>query len=155
MEKDTFVPKLDNVICFAAYRTSLRMRQFRNELFKAQGYDITSEQWRVLHRLWEEDGISQNEIAQRLFKQDPSITRILDNLEKEGMIERKPVSKNRRKYNVFLTEKGRNLTAQLRIIAGEAVKKACQGIEKEEIEKAINVLNEIYKNIEKASTKKE
>lgn len=155
MKKDTFAPRLDNIICFVAYRTSLRMRQYRTALFKAQGFDITSEQWRVLHRLWEEDGISQNEIAQRLFKQEPSITRILDGLAKEELIERKPVSKNRRKYHVFLTEKGRNLTAQLRIIAGEAIYNACKDIEKEEIEKAINVLNKIYNNIEKASAKKE
>jgi len=139
---------LDNIICFVAYRTSLKMRQYRTELFKANGYNVTSEQWRVLHRLWEEDGISQNEIARRLFKQDPSITRILDDLAKDGLIERKTISKNRRKYNVFLTEKGKTLTVQLRVIAKEAVGKACQGIDKQEIDRAIDVLNKIYQNIE-------
>ena len=139
---------LDKAICFVAYRTALSVRQYRIKQFKANGFNVTAEQWRVLHRLWEEDGLSQNEISKRLFKQEPNITRIVDNLEKNNLVVRKSVENNRRKYRVFLTEKGRDLTEKLRTISKEALDKACKGIEQADISAAIDVLNKIYKNIE-------
>ena len=148
MKKDNFVSKLDNVICFVAYRTSLHVRQYRTKEFKNYGYDITTEQWRVLHRIWEEDGLSQHEIAKRLFKQGPNITRILDDLEKDGLVIRKSTENNRRKYRLFLTEKGKAITGELRIIAKNVLKKACHGIDEKEIALAIDVLNRMYQNIE-------
>ena len=101
MCKNNHVHKLDNAICFVAYRTSLSVRQYRIRQFKAHGYDVTAEQWRVLHRLWEENGLSQNEISKRLFKQEPNITRIVDDLEKTNRIDEFIIVSNHRFINHF------------------------------------------------------
>ncbi|WP_096200678.1 MarR family winged helix-turn-helix transcriptional regulator [Bacillus sp. FJAT-45350] len=70
---------------------------------------ITPEQWSVLYRLSDKDGISQKEIAIRSEKDQPTITRILDSLFQKGLIEKKSSEKDRRVSLVFVTEKGRSV----------------------------------------------
>ena len=41
-------------------------------------FDMTPEQWAVLNRLWEKDDVTQNDLAERTFKDQPNIGRILE-----------------------------------------------------------------------------
>jgi DNA-binding MarR family transcriptional regulator len=50
--------------------------------FKQANLDITIEQWSVLYHLWKEDGMSQQQLCDATFRDKPSITRLVDNLEK-------------------------------------------------------------------------
>jgi DNA-binding MarR family transcriptional regulator len=56
--------------------------------FPYAGLEITIEQWSILYHLWKEDGLSQQELCNRTFRDKPSITRLIDNLEKQHLVKR-------------------------------------------------------------------
>ena len=63
-------------------RTALRLK---NELHKGlRLFNVTPDQWGLLAQLLEVDGISQRELAEKAGKDQPTITRILDLLEKNS-----------------------------------------------------------------------
>ncbi|MDH3748666.1 MAG: homoprotocatechuate degradation operon regulator HpaR [Gammaproteobacteria bacterium] len=74
---------------------------------------LTEQQWRVIRALSEFDQIDAGELAQRSFLLAPSLTRILQHLENEGLIRRTPDSSDQRKSVVTLTTKGRLVFDQI------------------------------------------
>ena len=84
-------------------RIFMYITRFLNQNFKSAGIEITKEQWTVLAVLWKQDGVSQQVIADETGRDKPSTTRLLDNLEKLGYIERRPDATDRRINNIYLT----------------------------------------------------
>lgn len=105
------------------------MKQELQRRFIAAGYHITPEDWVILNRLWEEDGLNQNEISKRTIKDKTTVTRFIQGLEKEGWVHRKPDEKDRRNNHVLLTAKGRNLKGKLIPIVLGFTKEAGMGID--------------------------
>ncbi len=137
---------LDNSLGFILNRTNTRMKN--NLLHKFKDYDITPEQWAVLNRLWVRDGIPPKELAELTSKDQPTTVRILLKLENKGFILRKVNPEDNRSFLIFLTPKGQELKNTLIPLAFEALDKAARGIDKNKIEVAKYVLNQIYKNLE-------
>ncbi|MBB3110738.1 DNA-binding MarR family transcriptional regulator [Paenibacillus phyllosphaerae] len=98
-----------------------------------QPYDITTEQWSVLNRLYEQDGISQKELSRRAEKDQTNITRILDQLERKGLAERKANEADRRSFLAFITPKGRELNETLLPIENEVIRLVQDGMTEEEV----------------------
>src|SRR3982074_2841293 len=71
--------------------------------FKLSALDITIEQWSVLYHLWKEDGLSQQQLCEATFRDKPSITRLVDNLEKLNLVKRVPSDNDRRINLIYLT----------------------------------------------------
>jgi len=114
--------------------------------FKAKNFNITPEQWAVMSYLHKEDGLYQKQIADFLFKDKPTVTRILDILEKRNLIIRISDEKDRRKFKIYLTQDGKDTVAQLIPIAKEIQFKIRENIQQEEIETLKTILNKIYMN---------
>jgi len=114
--------------------------------FKAKNFNITPEQWAVMSYLHKEDGLYQKQIADFLFKDKPTVTRILDILEKINLIIRISDEKDRRKFKIYLTQDGKDTVAQLIPIAKEIQFKIRENIQQEEIETLKTILNKIYMN---------
>ncbi len=102
---------LDESIGFQLSRTTRKISQLLASRFETFG--ITPEQYSVLQRLAEQDGVTQKELATRAEKDQTNVTRILDQLERKGLIVRKPNEGDRRSFLVHGTEKGRRLAAEL------------------------------------------
>ena len=85
---------------FIIYRTALAMRASLQRVLKEQEFDITPEQYGILMLLREEEGLSQKEIGDVLFKDKPNISRMLDALERKRLILRQ--SSDRRSFAIFL-----------------------------------------------------
>ena len=133
------------------YLINLAAQRLKYELhlaFQARGYDITPEQWAVLNRLWEEDGLSQVELAERTFKDKPGTTRILTLLETKGVIVRHPDESDGRVQRVFLTKTGRDLKDKLVPCAQEVLTKSGRNLTKEDIAKFKQTLNQILTNLD-------
>ena len=60
--KDDYSPTQDS-LGFLIYRTALALKSALQRSFKENGFEITAEQWAIIRHLWEEDGLSQREIA--------------------------------------------------------------------------------------------
>jgi len=89
------------------YRVARRLRHQANLSFKRMQLDITPEQWRILLQLAEKDGQSQRDLADPVLADRPNITRLIDGLEKRGMVTRKPAAHDRRSFIISLTELGK------------------------------------------------
>ena len=125
--------------------TALARRLQKN--FKQAGIEITIEQWSVLYHLWKEDGLSQQELGNRSFRDKPSITRLVDNLEKLKLVKRVPSQDDRRINTVFLTEMARQLQDDTMNMANLTLNEALVGVTKEEVEVCKAVLQRVYNNL--------
>ena len=136
--------KFDDAIGFLVNRAAIRLKNELGKAFKADGFDITPEQWAVLNCLWEEDGQNQTEIAERILKDKTNLTRMLDIMEREKLVERRPHEKDRRSYRIYLTPKGEKLKESLIPIAMEINKASIQSLslkERKVFKRCMNIIN--------------
>ena len=112
--------------------------------FRAMGLDITPEQWTVLIFLWKKDGVSQQELCNATFKDKPSMTRLIDHMEKQHLVVRILDKQDRRSNLVYLTKDGKALEEQAWPIANKTLAEALQGINVRELNIAQEVLRKIF-----------
>ena len=77
--------------------------------FRQNGMEITPEQWTVLIFLWEKDGVTQQELCNATFKDKPSMTRLIDNMERQHLVVRISDKKDRRTNLIHLTRDGKEV----------------------------------------------
>ena len=115
--------------------------------FRMAGLDITVEQWSVLYHLWKEDGLSQQELCNRSFRDRPSITRLLHNMEKQGLVNRVLNTNDRRINHIFLTDTAKKLKENTTQVANRTLNEGLNGVTKEEIDTVRKVLQQVYDNL--------
>jgi DNA-binding MarR family transcriptional regulator len=147
MEKEISVFPLDNSPGYIIHRLDMQMSLGLQHAFKAKGFNITPEQWGVLNRLWENEGIHQSALAERAAKDRHNITRILNLLEKNGFISRTPDREDKRRLNVYLTKEGKALKQKLVPIAIGYLKQCFKGLAHEEIQDLRRTHEHILKNL--------
>ena len=76
--------KLDEIIFYTLEKSIKTYRKFAQQQLLKNGYDITIDQWLVLKTLQENQQLSQNQIAELVFKDFASITRIIELLVKKN-----------------------------------------------------------------------
>lgn len=94
-------------------RTLKIVKQHYLKVFKAEGADISTEQWVIIDQLRGQDGMSQTDLASGSYKNAPTVSRIIDLLVKKGLVERQRFPNDRRRYKIFLTAAGRKLHEEL------------------------------------------
>ncbi len=115
--------------------------------FRQAGLDITIEQWSILYHLWKEDGLSQQELCNRTFRDKPSVTRLVDNLEKQKLVMRAAAKNDRRINLICLTDTARNLQQSTIDLANKTMDEALVNITKAEIDTVKKVLQQVYDNL--------
>ncbi len=115
--------------------------------FRQSGLEITIEQWSVLYHLWKEDCLSQQELCNRTFRDKPSITRLIDNLEKQRLVKRVPSKSDRRINLVCLTEAARDLQDKTIELANQTMNEALIGVNRDDIETVKQVFQKVYDNL--------
>jgi len=96
-------------VWFRIIRLVARMQTAVSDRLRAIGVSIP--QCDVLTTLTEEEGVSQQELAKRLYVTKGNISGLLDRLEDAGLVERRSIASDRRQYAIYLTKAGR-VTAQ-------------------------------------------
>ena len=119
--------------------------------FREKELDLTVEQWSILVHLWKYDGVSQQELSNRTFRDKPSITRLVDNLEKLGLVERRASETDRRINRIYLTEKGKSLRDPSMELANLTLNEGLVGLSPEDIETTKRVLEKVYENLHGSS----
>lgn len=137
---------MDKAIGSASVRVSKKITRIINHYLKP--YHITTEQWVVLRTLHESDEIPQKELSIRTDKDQATLTKILDLLEKRELTERIINPADRRSFIIRITKKGAELVLQLTDFIEEAFLKIVVGIESEKLEIYKEVLLLLENNIE-------
>ena len=125
--------------------TAIARRLQKN--FKQNNVDITIEQWSVLYHLWKEDGMSQQQLCDATYRDKPSITRLVDNLEKMKLVKRVASKDDRRINMIYLTPSSEQLQVQTMDIANQTLNEALSGVTNGQIEIAKEVLHCVYENL--------
>lgn len=125
---------------------AINRKMYRN--FKQKGLDITPEQWSVLSFLWKRDGVSQQVLCDATFKDKPSMTRLVDNLAKLGLVERRIAPNDRRSNLIFLSDKGKDIKDTANAAVYETMEYAFAGIDKEGLDLMRKLLKIVFNNIQ-------
>ena len=124
---------------------AINRKLYRN--FRLNGLEMTPEQWTVMIYLWEKDGVTQQELCNATFKDKPSMTRLIDNMERQHLVVRISDKKDRRNNLIHLTKTGKDIEPQARMVVGKTLKEALQGIEVKDLQISQDVLKKIFLNI--------
>lgn len=108
--------------------------------------DITIDQCLVLIILNKDEKISQSELANLIFKDNASVTRIIELMVKKDYINRTIHKEDRRKFNLEITEKGKKTLELINPIAQVNRETALYGLSQEEINLLDTTLNKIIAN---------
>ncbi|HRB31074.1 MAG TPA: MarR family transcriptional regulator [Ferruginibacter sp.] len=141
--------KKSELYSFITGKASTAIARRLQKNFKQSGLDITIEQWSVLYHLWKEDGISQQQLCESTFRDKPSITRLVDNLEKLKMVKRVPSKDDRRINMIYLTPEALKLQEQSMQLANQTLNEALVGVTNGQVEIAKEVLQQVYENLKK------
>lgn len=109
--------------------------------------EINSAQGRILFFLWQNDGISIQEVSQMTSLEKSTLTSMLDRLEATGYIRRSICSDDRRKILVYATEKGESIKSTYEKVVREMAGTFYKGFDKEEIDNFEGYLQRIYNNL--------
>lgn len=111
--------------------------------------DITVDQCLLLIVLNKNSNYSQKEIAELIFKDNTSITRIIELMVKKEYLTRKINELDRRKFNLEITEKGKKTIELLTPVINKNRQDALEGLSENEIELLDKILSKILSNCKK------
>lgn len=139
--------KKGELYSFITGKASTAIARRLQKKFNAAGLNLTIEQWSVLYHLWKQDGISQQELCNATFRDKPSITRLVDNLEKLQLVKRVPSSSDRRMNMVYLTKQAQKLQEETMSLAEHTLNEALEGVPSDRIDVCKEVLQIVYDNL--------
>ncbi|MCM3338316.1 MarR family transcriptional regulator [Paenibacillus sp. MER TA 81-3] len=141
----TYGNGLEHSIGFAMGVTYRKLSNLLQQRLKE--YDITPEQWSVLYQIGRGNGLIQKEIAERSGKDKPTTTRILDHLERKGLIYKKTGENDRRSFLVNITDKGRLLIQETTPIEQQVAEDIKQCVSQEEYDVLMELLLRISNHV--------
>ena len=98
-----------------------QLRSVTYKEFLGHGLELTPEQWIVLVQLWTKDGQSQSALSELTLRDPPTMSRILDTMQKGGLVTRVVDEQDARSRLVKLTRTGKALQAKLVPVAKRLV----------------------------------
>lgn len=122
---------------------------FKRELNEAQ-IDITLEQLGLLHAISEnEQDVVQQDMADIMNKDKSAILRLIDSLEKKGLVVRSIDPQDRRKNLLFVTEQGMAVLVKIGGVAAEINPKFVENISQADLDTFFAVAEKIKQNAER------
>lgn len=125
------------------YRAFTKILQAR-----ISAHGVTIGQWYFLRVLWDEDGLTQRELSQRVGMMEPTTVTALNGMEKRGYVRRVRNTDDKRKVNIFLTDKGKALRNVLLPHAIDVNIRSVAGVPLEDVEAVRRTLHAMKRNLE-------
>jgi len=139
--------KKGELYSFITGKASTAIARRLQKKFNTAGLSITIEQWSVLYHLWKQEGISQQELCNATFRDKPSITRLVDNLEKLNLVKRVASENDRRINLIYLTKQAQKLQQETMVLAEETLNEALETVPVEKVDVCKEVLQVVYDNL--------
>jgi DNA-binding MarR family transcriptional regulator len=139
--------KRGELYSFVTGKASTAIARRLQKKFNNAGLNLTIEQWSVLYHLWKQEGMSQQELCNATFRDKPSITRLVDNLEKLDLVKRVASDNDRRINLIYLTKQALKLQEQTMLLAEETLNEALETVPVEKIDVCKEVLQIVYDNL--------
>jgi MarR family transcriptional regulator for hemolysin len=120
---------------------------------RARQYGMTRAQWAVLFRLDRAEGLKQSELAELLDLQPITLTRLLDRLAENGLIERRPDPNDRRANRLYLTPAARPLLERLSVLNEDMMGIVLAGLDPKSLERLLADLATVRENLRGATNR--
>lgn len=104
-----------------------------------------------LWQLWRQEGLTQSQLVELMCVQPPTVSKMLDRLEKAGLVERRPDAENSRLSRVYLTEQGNIQQLAVRAIWTNIEQRLTQGLSVEERIVLRRLLLQVHENLTHSS----
>jgi len=138
--------KIDEILFYTLEKSIKVYRKYAQSQITNKGFDITIDQWLILKTLEENKQLSQNQIAEIVFKDVASLTRILELLVQKKLVKRKISTTDRRKFELEITAKGNLMIKNIYPIIIDNRKQALKDFNKENITLLKSLLDKIISN---------
>ena len=136
----------ENSIGFVVNATAKAFQKsFDLELRKNAGVSLS--QWRVVGALVIQPGLTQKEIADKVGIEGATLVPVIDKMEKEGLLKRKPDSDDRRVNRIYLTQKADSLWETMIECALRIRKSSSKNVSESDIQTTLETLRKISKNL--------
>src|SRR3982751_6584791 len=135
----------ENSLFYVLHDTTRQIRKHFDR--RATRLELTRAQWRALKATSRQEGLSQTELAEYLDMEPIPVGRVIDRLEKTGFVERRADPADRRRWRLYLTPKAHAVVGEMEVIAGELRDDALRGIERDDLDTLMSVLNRIKENL--------
>ena len=137
---------LQSVVFYALDKAIRSYRRMAQADIDRAGINITIDQWLVMRTILESDDLTQNEIAERVFKDQASVARILALLTKRGLLTAAPLGNDGRRIRLRITDEGHGVLEAVHPIVLAYRERALQGISEQETAMVQGVLDRITAN---------
>jgi DNA-binding MarR family transcriptional regulator len=119
---------------------------------RARQHGATRAQWKALLGISRHEGINQGGLADLLEVEPITLCRMVDRMEDAGLVQRRRDPKDRRAWQLFLTDKAHPILEELRATAAELTEQALRGIPQTKIDEVTDTLNHIRENLDPTVT---
>jgi MarR family transcriptional regulator, organic hydroperoxide resistance regulator len=133
----------------AFWTTKRAMAEAADAAYRRHG--VRSGQQFILMALWDEDGLTPGELAQRLGLATPTITKATHRMEAAGLLVRRPHPRDRRLVRIHLTDRGMALRKDLDAEMHALSERALAGFTDAERARFVEYLERLYRSLRKRS----
>lgn len=135
-------------LMLSVVRTRMAFRRAMQRTLKRNEAGVTFEMLQVLSCLWNEQGITQQVLAERTAKDKACLTNLMLNLEKKGYVCRKEDASDRRNKLVYLTPEGERFREQIRPVLDQVYVNAEKSIGQETLHRMLSELDTVFNVLE-------
>mgnify|MGYP002476149478 FL=1 len=121
----------------------------RNYDRQLKSFGLTPCQFEVLLTLWSEDGIVLGELRRRVSRDGPTITGVVDRMEKKMLVKRIRDPRDRRLVKVHLTSKGENLKGDLERTKKLIMEKITRSLSLKDMNALVSLMEKMMRNVER------
>ena len=149
-EMEEFIQDIELAFAVISGKVSNAINRNLSRSFKKSGLDITPEQWSILICLWLKMGgesPTQNALAEATFRDRPSVTLLIHNMEKQDLVTREMRDSDRRSNRIRLTEKGLACHKIVKDATLNAMKTCFKGMSEADVKTAIEMLGRVFRNL--------
>ncbi len=140
MQEDNLIPWIG--------RTAKKMEYFITNYLQERGFNITKEQWILMFHISMHGETQQNNLACLSNRDKTSLTRIINTLEKKGLVVRIAAEQDKRSKLIQLTKEGKTLLDETKHLLDEIKQHLTQGISEQDTKLAIEILKKVQENID-------
>lgn len=138
--------RLQDVLFYTLESATKAYRRFAQARLYASGIDITIDQWLVLKTIHESPDLTLQQVGTAVFKDFASITRIVQLLERKGLLRRTPHPTDGRRSALVLTSAGQSVIRTVEPIVQANRRQALDGIDAEQVARLRELLDRIIDN---------
>lgn len=128
-------------------RLGFLVRKELGQRFRANGFDVSPEEWAILLILWNKGGQTSGALADATIRDRTTLTRLIDGMVSKGLVERYGDPRDRRKTLVKTSKRGDGIKHQLVSIARTLIVQTLDGISPQDIETTVKSLRLMTQNL--------